>query len=442
MSKGIGEDSKLDEEVPTGILKPTLFGLLVIGLFFVGFGYWAIRAPLAGAAIAPGVVVASGKNQEIQHFEGGIIREISVKQGGVVAKGQPLVQLDPTQAQASSIRISKTLISMVAHLERSKAELADKQKLEFPEELSKKAIEAGIGGVLAQQEAEFTSRMERHNSQLSVLDEQISAVEEEISGIKLQIKAEQKKLVIIDEELKAKKDLLDQGLTPKNQYNTLLRAQADMEGAIGSLTARIGQRKKSISEAQERQVSLRAERKIEASAELNNLRPQVDDLQQQLVSRMDILNRMIIRAPVDGVIVSIAKNTIGSIIRPGETVLEILPTSDELIISARVSPQDVDIITVGQQASIRFSALNASTTPEVPASVEYVSADRLLDEASQEPYFDARLKLSSILPDEIKPEQIYPGMPVEAFIKTGDRTFLEYLVRPISDSFSKAFREE
>ena len=151
---------------------------------------------------------------------------------------------------------------------------------------------------------------------------------------------------------------------------------------------------------------------------------------------------MVIRAPVEGLIVNITKNTIGSVVRPGETVMEIQPSTDDLIISARIAPQDVDIVSVGQNASIRFSALNTRITPEVDARIEYLSADRLVDEATQEPYFDARLRLSKNLPDPIKIEQIYPGMPVDAFIKTGDRTFLEYLAKPITDSFSKAFREE
>ena len=151
---------------------------------------------------------------------------------------------------------------------------------------------------------------------------------------------------------------------------------------------------------------------------------------------------MVIRAPVDGVIVKIEKNTIGSIIRPGETVLELLPTSNDLIISARVSPIDVDIVTIGQQASIRFSALNARVTPEVPATVEYISADRLVDEATQEVYFDARLKLTETLPEGFDAKKIYAGMPVDAFIKTGDRTFVEYLAKPITDSFRGAFTEE
>ena len=430
------------ENVPTSMKKPLIAGLAVVGLFLAGFSSWAMRAPLAGAAIAPGVVIASGQNQEIGHLEGGIIREIAVREGDVVKQNQPLVLLDETQAQSNANRVGQSIISLSAQNARAMAVLAGKESLEFSEKLREMAKKSGQEDVLDLQIAEFASRLVQHKSEISVLDEQVSAIEEEISGVERQIEAEKRKLVVIVDELKSKKSLLERGLTPKNQYNALLRSQADSEGAIGGLDATIGQRRKSISEVRERQHTLRAARRAEASTKINETRQQIADLQEQLTSRADILERMIIRAPADGVIVNISKNTIGSVVAPGETVLEILPTSSDLVISARVTPNDVDVVRIGQEASIRFVALNTRITPEVPATIEYISADRLVDPATQEPYFDARLKLDPNLPDSISREQIYPGMPVDAFIKTGERTFVEYLAKPVTDSFSKAFRED
>lgn len=430
------------ERVPTSIKMPLIFGLFVIGLFVAGFGYWAVRAPIAGAAIAPGVVIASGQNQSIDHLEGGIISEIATRNGALVKQGDPLVYLDPTQAASNRNRVEKSLVALSANLARMTAEMTGAEEIKFPDALLERANRNKESQSLELQKAEFDSRLIQHKSELSVLDEQVSAIEQEMSGIELQIKAEKTKLAVLQDEIKAKKTLLDRGLTPKNQYNALLRERADTNGAIGALEARIGQRKKSISEVRVRQETIRATRRSEASSQINELRTQIDDLDEQLTSRADILQRMVIRAPVDGVIVKIEKNTIGSIIRPGETVLELLPTSSDLIISARVSPIDIDIVTIGQEASIRFSALNARTTPEVPATVEYISADRLVDQATQEVYFDARLKLVDNLPEDFDPEKIYAGMPVDAFIKTGDRTFVEYLVKPVTDSFRGAFTEE
>lgn len=438
----VSHDSDWQRRVPTGIVKPLVLGLLVVFIFFAGFGYWALRAPLAGAAIAPGVVIASGDNQQIGHLEGGIIREIPVRKGEAVKRDQPLVFLDETQAQSNRNRVDQSIISLSATLARATSELAGDKEIRFPDDLLERSRETGSQEILDLQRAEFKSKLQQHTSELAVLGEQISAIEEEISGIDRQIEAETRKLAVINDELKAKKSLLDRGLTPRNQYNALLRSQADSEGSIGALTATIGQRRKSISEVRERQEALRATRRAQASTQINETRQQIADLQEQLTSRADILERMIIRAPVDGVIVNISKNTIGSVVAPGETVLEILPTSNDLVISARVAPQDVDVVQVGQDASIRFVSLNTRTTPEVPATIEYISADRLIDQATQEPYFDARLTLSKELPADFNLGQIYPGMPVDAFIKTGDRTFVEYLVKPVTDSFSKAFREE
>lgn len=430
------------ERVPTSIKMPLIMGLLVIAVFVAGFGLWAVRAPIAGAAIAPGVVIASGQNQSIDHLEGGIISEIATRNGASVKQGDPLVYLDPTQAASSRNRVEKSLIGLYSNLARMTAEMTGAESINFSDDLIKRAEQNKQTEPLELQKAEFESRLVQHKSELSVLDEQVSAIEQEMAGIELQIEAENTKLGVLKSEIKSKKTLLARGLTPKNQYNALLREEADTIGAIGSLKARMGQRKKSISEVRVRQETIRATRRSEASSQINELRAQIADLDEQLTSRADILQRMVIRAPVDGVIVKIEKNTIGSIIRPGETVLELLPTSSDLIISARVSPIDIDIVTQGQEASIRFSALNARTTPEVPATVQYVSVDRLVDEATQEVYYDARLKLVDNLPEDFDPDKIYAGMPVDAFIKTGDRTFVEYLAKPITDSFRGAFTEE
>ncbi|MEM9330163.1 MAG: HlyD family type I secretion periplasmic adaptor subunit [Pseudomonadota bacterium] len=436
------QNEEWQASVPTGLTKPVILGLLTVGLFMAGFGYWALRAPLAGAAIAPGLVTASGQNQEVGHLEGGIIREIAVEKGDTVKSGQPLVYLDQTQAQSDRNRVDQSIVSLQAIMARATAELAGEEEINFSEELLERAKVTGNEDTLELQRAEFQSRLQQHRAEFNVMEQQVSAIEQEISGLVQQIDAENRKLVVINEELEAKKSLLERGLTPKNQYNLLLRTQADTEGAIGRLKATIGQRKKSISEVRERQESLHATRRATASTQINETRPQLADLKEQLTSRADVLERMIIRAPVDGVIVNISKNTIGSVVRPGESLLEVLPTSSDLVISARITPQDVDVVEVGQQANIRFVALNARTTPEVPAIVQYISADRLVDESTQEPYFDARLKLVDELPENFDPSKIYPGMPVDALIKTGDRTFVEYLAKPVTDSFSRAFREE
>lgn len=437
-----GASTDWRNQVPTSLSGAVLLGILTVGLFFAAFGYWALRAPLAGAAIAPGVVIASGQNQEVGHLEGGIISEIAVREGDFVDENQPLIYLDETLVLAERNRVTQQLVFLSARLARARAELVDAEEISFSPELLVRADQINRTDVLDLQRSEFKSRRDQLLSEVAILDEQVLATEEEISGIEEQRRAEQIKKEVLIEDLEAIKSLLDQGLAQKNQYNLLLRNKADTEGAIGRLSATIGQRKKAISEVRERQNALRVARRAEASTLINDTRGQIADLEEQLTSRGDILERMIIRAPVDGVIVKIEKNTIGSVVKPFDPILEILPTSSELIIEARIAPQDVDAVQIGQSANVRFVALNARTTPEVPAIVEYISADRLIDPKNGEPYFDARLKLAEELPEGFDKEQIFPGMPVDTFINTGERTFVEYIAKPVTDSFSKAFREE
>ncbi len=428
--------------LPTSVKGPIILGLIIIGVFVGGFGVWGAIVPISGAAVASGIVAVSGLNQTVDHFEGGIIEEILIDEGQRIEAGDVVVRLDPTRVKAERDRVTSQLISLRAKLYRTKAERDNATTLVFPEEFQKLATENGLSDDVRQQEREFESRLQRHNSELSVLAQRSRSTSEEITGLEIQSNSEKTKLEVIRDELNQKKKLLDRGLTPRSQYNALQRAEADSEGRIGALLATIAQRKTSLLEIEKQVLLQDASRTETASIDLNTVQAQVNDLEEQLRSREDILERLAIRSPVDGVVVKLNKNTVGSVVRPGETVLEILPTSADLIIEARVPTQDIDVVRPGQKANVRFVALNTRTTPEVAAVVTYVSADRLVDPDTRAPYYLARLQLEGDLPLPLTRDQIYPGMPVDTFIGTGDRTFFEYLARPISDSFNRAFREE
>jgi len=428
--------------LPTGVRGPILAGLLIAALFVGGFGIWGATVPISGAAVASGIVAASGLNQEVNHLEGGLISEILVAEGQRVEAGDPIIELDATRVRSERDRVTNQLVGIQARMARLLAERDGATRLEFSNELISEAASRGISDDLEQQRKEFVNRLQRHQSELDVLAQRVQATKDEMSGLEVQKKSEETKLAVIRDELVQKKDLLDRGLTPRSQYNALQRAEADSEGRIGSLIATIAQRKTSLIEIEKQINRQEAGRSEDASSQINAATLEINDLTEQLRSREDILNRITIRSPVDGVVIKLSKNTVGSVIRPGETVVEILPTSSELIIEARVSPQDIDVVRPGQNANVRFAALNTRTTPEVPASVTYISADRLVDPDTRTPYYLARLQLAGQLPAPLTLEQIYPGMPVDVFIGTGERTFFEYLARPILDSFNKAFREE
>jgi len=428
--------------VPTGIAKPALYGALVALAFVAGFGAWAATAPIDGAVVAQGVVQASGRNQVVEHLEGGIVAAINITEGTAVKSGDVLLALDTLRLAADRNRVHVALVAAQAQLARARAERDGASEFVVPGELAAEARIASVEDDIDQQRAEFANRMQRHVAELAALDQRVNAAQDEIEGLLIQKTSEERKLDVLRQELADKAVLLGKGLTQRSQVNELQRAEADSLGAIGTITASIGQRRASIAELAEQRAGLEAKRREAASAEVNETRSKIGDLREQLRSRDDMLARAEIRAPVDGIVVKLAKNTVGSVIKPGEVVVEILPTSGELIIDAKVPPRDIDAVKVGQEATLRLTALNARTTPQVAASVSYISADRLLDPNTHEPYYTARLKIAQALPQEIAAGQIQPGMPVDAYIKTGERTFLEYLVRPVQDSFAKAFREE
>jgi len=437
-----GSGNQWAEKVNTSIRVPVLIGLSVLFVFVGGFTIWAAQAPLSGAAVAPGIVAASGQNQIIQHFEGGIIKDILVREGDKVKIGQPLLRLDKTAAEATRNRLSKLLFALDARAARLEAERDGKTGFTFSDQLIKRAKKENLLKDLDEQQREFAKREARNASEQSILDQRIAALNEQIEGYKVQKLATNKQLDVVVDDLKRKQKLLKRGLTQRSQVTLLQRNEADLMGRVGGYTAELGRARTVIIEAIEQQTQLRAQQAETAVTALNQVRREIADAQEQLRAAVAVLDRIVIRSPSNGIVVALKKNTKGSVVQPGEDILELLPTSSELIVEVRVSPLDVDVVRIGQEASLRFSALNQRTTPEVSASVIYISADRLIDPVSQESYYTARLKISENLPEAIDQNKIFPGMPVETYIKTGDRTFFQYLARPILDSFSRAFREE
>ncbi len=428
--------------VNTTIKSPVQFGLAVLLVFVGGFILWASFAPLSGAAVAPGVIAASGQNQTIQHLEGGIVEEILVREGDRVVQGQALLRLDKTAPEATRNRLSRLLFALDARTARLRAERDGEKIFAFPPDLINRATSVSLQGDLAEQQREFTKRLARHKSEQSILDQRIAALNEQIEGYRVQKAAVVQQLDVVQSDLKRKLKLLKRGLTQRSQVTLLQRNEAELMGRVGGFTAELGRARTAIIEAKEQQEQLRAQQAETAVTTLNQLRREKADAREQYFAAVNVLDRVVIRAPADGIIVKLNKNTRGSVVRAGEDILELLPTTNELIVEAKVSPLDIDVITIGQSASLRFSALNQRTTPEVPATVIYISADRLIDSASQESFYTARLKIAENLPDSIDRSKIFPGMPVETYIKTGDRTFFEYVSRPIVDSFSRAFRED
>lgn len=429
--------------VSTSTRSIAIVGYATLALFIGGFGTWGLTMPLSSATVATGTVAAAGQNVMIQHLDGGIVEEVVKHEGDRVHKGEPLLILDATMAQAQLKRLQHQWISKRAEIERLKAERDGDGKLEMPADLQGLPPELGATRVFLQEQKEFYARNARFQSELQILEKRVTALNGSLRGLRAEKKATDEQLDIVRAEVDRKKALLDKGLASRDEYTGLMRTNAELVGQAASLEAQSAGTVSQLGEALNEIEKLRSTRVEDAVTNLNVLRADVADLEQQVHAARVVLDRTTIRAPVDGIIVRSIYNSPGSVVRAGEAVMEILPTTSDLIVEAHVRPQDIDSVRLGQTAEMMFSAFNTRTTPRIEGSVFYISADHLVaDNNSGQSYYVVRLRIDQDLPSGVKADQIYPGMPVEVFIKTGGRTFANYLIRPLLDSMHRAFREK
>ncbi|PWT78141.1 MAG: HlyD family type I secretion periplasmic adaptor subunit [Acidobacteria bacterium] len=431
-------------DVPRHTYLPTSAGVTAIVLFLLGFGYWSSTALIAGAVITSGAFVTTGQNKIIQHLEGGVIREILVREGDVVEAGETVVLLDPTGPKAELDRLILRHMRAEAMEARLIAEIQDKPKVTFPPTLVAKHDDPDIQSIVGAQLLTFDARRKNLEADLAALKDSIGAIQERISAAQTQKKAVERQVELITEELTSKSALLPGGLVRKPELLALQRAQAALHGEIGKLEGEIGEAKEQIAKTTEQMVSMRAAAVKEAVEQLHQARAEIADVRERMRSQQGILDRVNITAPVRGIVVKLRYHTTGGVIEPGKNIMEILPLRESLIIEVRVRPQDIDHVKVGQEASIRLTALNQRTTPTLVGKVAYVSADALPDDLQtvqgREVYV-VRVQLAEQQPPPMQNFKPKPGMPAEVYIKTTERTFFEYLMQPIRDSMSRAFRE-
>ncbi|MEM0898362.1 MAG: HlyD family type I secretion periplasmic adaptor subunit [Pseudomonadota bacterium] len=418
-----------------------LVGFTSLVLLLGGFGVWASTAPLAGAVIVDGQVVASGRNLPIQHLEGGIIEEVLVKEGERVAAGQTIMVIDDTSARALLRRLRKQAVGLNAELNRLIAERDRDENVSFPPELLEEATAIGAADVFEEQISEFTARSRRVSSEKNILEKRLAAQAEAVAGFESRMTALGEQVEIIGDEIDRKLGLLEDGLTNRSEYTELLRARAELVGQQGALAAQIESTRTQLLQSEEEIIRLERNLIETASVRINEIRRQLQDVDEQTEVARDTLTRTRVRAQADGRIIQLAVRISGTVIRPGDLLATILPAQKDLIIDGQMSVADIDLVTEGQSANLQFIALNQRVTPEVPAEVIFISPDAINDEATGIPYYAVRLRPTE-LPPEVRDEDIFPGMPVSALISTSERTFFEYIARPVTDSFRLAFREE
>lgn len=443
---GLPKGSAFDDwhkPVRRSVWAPVIFGLTVLVGLVASFGLWASTAPLASATVAQGAFVATGTNKTIQHLEGGIIRNILVQEGDQVEAGQALVHLDSEQVRVELRRLSLQHQTLIATLARLRAEQSDAERLEFPSQLEQVDIASfpELAGIFESQQRVFNTRRDKYRSEVKIMSRRISAIEEEIGGLEAQKKANAAQLELIDDELTMNEGLMEKGLARLPALLQLRRTKAKIEGDVGQLIANIGQARQRILETEAEILNIKSRRAQEIADEHRDSQAKLDDASERLKSAQDIQNRLTVTAPVRGIVIKLYHHTQGGVIAPGEKIMDVLPTDEKLLVEALIRPQDKDAVRLGLDADTRLSALNQRTTPVLSGKVVYVSADTIEGKQPGEIYYVARVAIPDSEFERVKDQNVSPGMPAEVYIKTGARTLAEYIARPLTDSFNRAFRE-
>lgn len=422
-------------------------GIASVGILVVGLGGWAAVANISGAVVAPGQVQVKGNSKRIQHREGGIIGKIEVKDGDRVNAGDLLIQLDDTLVRTNLAVIEKQLVEFTARETRLIAERDDLSDVTFPEWLSQLGANDSADGrnalnAMRGEERLFVTRREMLTGQVAQLKERIQQFELQSEGLVSQRDAKDEEIQIIDAELESLQDLLDRGLVSKPRVLELQRNTTRLRGEHGALISEIAVAKGRISETRLTIIQTAQDRQEEVLSQLREVQAEIVRLTEQRIAARDQLRRIDIRAPQNGIVHELAFHTIGGVIQPGETILNVVPDGFDLIVEARVTPTDRDQTAAGQAAVITFSAFSQRTTPQMHGTVETISADLTVDEATGASYFSAQIALNEGEKERLGDLELVPGMPAETFIQTQKRTVLSFLLKPLSDNLRRAFREE
>lgn len=434
----------LYDRVPRSVRGHLIFGLVLLVLSFGGFGAWAFRAELSAAVMAPGSFVATGRNKIVQHLEGGIIRELPVAEGDSVSAGQVLVRLDQTAAIANQRELELRRARLEAISARLRAEYSGAGTLVFAGFLLDHDNEPAFAAIMAEQSAAFRAARARLDGEVVLLQSNIAASKSRILGYRDQLTAVETQLALLRDDHLARDTLLQRGLVRRSEVNALARAIADAEGEAGRLKSLIAETEEAIQKARseiEQALNRHAQTALDES---QGIEAELDSVREQSLKAQDIVARAQITSPVSGTIVRMYYHTAGGVIEPGKPIMEILPRDAPLIVETQISRSDIDAVEIGQKAAVRLSSLNQRTTPVLEGTLVYVSADALTTQSNgtaQEIYI-ARIDLAPAELRRIRGFNPTPGMPAEVMIETSARTFAQYLIKPIEDSLSRAFRED
>jgi HlyD family type I secretion membrane fusion protein len=424
------------------IRRPVLAGHLILALFFGGLGSWAALAPLSGAAVAPGTVRVESHRKTVQHLEGGIIAELKVAEGDKVARDQVLVRLDRTQAQARYEAVRNRYQALKATEARLVAEREGHARIPLPEALLSERDDPRLAEILAGQEQVFDTRRRSFDGRSKILEQRIEQLRSQIIGLEAQVASEERQIELIAEETADVQGLLQKGLERKARLLALQRQAALLDGSRAQHLAEIAGAEQAIGETGLQIFNLTDRFAAEVASELSDVQAQLVDTEEEFHAAQDVLRRQDVRAPIAGTVVNLRLFTPGGVIGPSQPILDIVPRDDALLVEAQVRPLDIDVVKPGLDAQVRLTAFRQRNTPTLAGWVRHVSADHFVDEETDAAHYKAEVTIDAEALAQLDGLELYPGMPAEVLIKTGERTLWDFLVTPVKDSFTRAFREQ
>jgi HlyD family type I secretion membrane fusion protein len=433
-----------DTSTPEALTRPLLVkGMWMMVFLFGVVGIWGAFYPLSTGAIAAGKVIVDSNRKEIQHLEGGIVKEILVKEGQKVGAGDTLIVLDDIAAEARSGLLRGQYIAVKAAEARLIAERDKADSITFPPELlAKETTEEEVRKALDAQRRLFASRRDSLQGRADVLQQKIKQSGNEIDGLRQQIASATQQISLLNEEISVVRQLLEKGNAVKPRLLALERQAAELQGQRGQAQAMISRANQTINEAKITILNLDTEFLSQVVAELKDTQVQVSNLSEQTSASDDVVRRITITSPIAGQVTAMKVTTIGGVIQPAQVLMTIVPLNEKLTIEARISPIDIDIVRPGLNAQVKISALDQRLVHPLEGEVITVSADRFEDPQRGEAYYLARIEIGEAELATLGKLQLSPGMPAEVLIVTGTRTMFSYLLRPITESFGRAFRQE
>jgi HlyD family secretion protein len=417
-------------------------GVVLVGVLAIGLGGWASTAEISGALIAQGSVVVDSNVKKVQHPTGGVVGEVRAHDGDRVKAGDILVRLDETVTRANLSIVSQGLNELYARKGRLAAERDGADTVALPNELAGNINDRDLNEALSSERKLFELRRAARLGQKDQLQQRVKQLQEQITGLTAQQDAKSKEMTLIDQELQGVRDLWAKNLVQLNRLTSLEREEARLQGERGSLIAAAAEAKGKIAEIQLQILQVDQEFTSDVAKELRETDSKIGEYVERKVTAQDQLRRTEIRAPQDGVVFQSTANTVGGVITAGDPIMLVVPETDSLLVEAKVDPKDIDQVKLGLPVVLRFSAFNLRTTPELNGTVSRIAADTNSDQRTGQSYYLVRVAMTAQEVERLGAVKLTPGMPVEAFIQTGERTMISYLVKPLHDQLMRSFREK